>query len=161
MKNITLKKKRDSFPDTGYNSIKREKNYIPPKEVKALEYDIDDVNQRELAERRRNFAITRSRSFALPVGLHQSHILPNPSLSSLSRKSSFSSLLSKNDSLGDRTLRKGKLHPGCGWNDKNQLFLVIDSSFSFIIYNAFNFYRTFLWMLRTNGIQLMTKCGQR
>ena len=146
MKNITLKKKRDSFPDTGYNSIKREKNYIPAKEVKALEYDIDDVNQRELAERRRNFAITRSRSFALPVGLHQSHLLPNPSLSSLSRKSSFSSLLSKNDSSGDRTLRKVKPHQGWGWNDKKEMFLVIDYSSTFIIYHTFNFYRTFLGM---------------
>ena len=146
MKNITLKKKRDSFPDTGYNSIKREKNYIPAKEVKALEYDIDDVNQRELAERRRNFAITRSRSFALPVGLHQSHLLPNPSLSSLSRKSSFSSLLSKNDSSGDRTLRKVKPHQSWGWNDKKEMFLVIDYSSTFIIYHTFNFYRTFLGM---------------
>ena len=119
-KTVKSKKKRETFPDTAFSSLEKEshvhenrKTYMKEehrienfeRQTRLPQFTIDDSNQREIAERRKNFAITRSKSFALPVNLQQAHNPSKLSYTSLSRKSSFSSLLSKNDSLYDKTYR--------------------------------------------------------
>lgn len=122
IKTVKIRKKRESFPETAYSSLRREKHkHVDPdssiisdeqdlqgldkcqRQNKLPQFTIEDQNQRELAERRRNFCITRSKSFAHPLNLQGGY---NPSIgsySSLSRKSSFSSLLSRNESLSSST----------------------------------------------------------
>ena len=149
LKTVKSKKKRETFPDTVFSSLKRG-DHVPddhespvdnkqdfhemenyPKQTRLPQYTIDDLNQREIAERRKNFAITRSKSFALPVGHQQAYSQSNASFSSVSRKSSFSSLLSKNGSLSDRSMRVSsdvnlrrdpRFHEG--WHSKDLLYQV-------------------------------------
>jgi hypothetical protein len=46
------------------------------RQTRLPQFTVDDLNQRQIAERRTNFAITRSKSFALPINLQQATILP-------------------------------------------------------------------------------------
>ena len=123
IKTVKIKKKRETFPDTGFSSLERKRNVQDnhqnqvkekhgmenfQRQTRLPQFTIDDLNQIEIAERRKNFAITRSKSFALPFNLLHAHNPSKMSYTSLSRKSSFSSLLSKNDSLNDRTYRPAK-----------------------------------------------------
>ena len=148
IKTVKIKKKRETFPDTGFSSLEREnnvqdnhKNFVREenrmenfqRQTRLPQFTIEDSNQREIAERRKNFAITRSKSFALPVNLQQAQSPSNLSYTSLSRKSSFSSLLSKNDSLYDRTYRpamppddclRGVVQYNPGWDSKDILYQV-------------------------------------
>ena len=117
IKTVKTRKKRETFPEPGYNSLRR-RNHIPGnleqdyhelenyhEHTKLPQFTIDDLNQREISEKRRNFSITRSKSFALPVGHQQPFNLYASSYSSLSRKSSFSSILGTTDSLNNRSIR--------------------------------------------------------
>ena len=148
IKTVKIKKKRETFPDTGFSSLERERNVRDnhknqvkgehgmqnfERQTRLPQFTIDDLNQREVAERRKNFAITRSKSFALPVNLLHAHNPSNLSYTSLSRKSSFSSLLSKNDSLYDKTYRpvmpsdvclRGEVQYNPGWDSKEILYQV-------------------------------------
>ena len=148
IKTVKTKKKREKFPDTGFSSLERESNVHKnhktqvkeehgmknfQRQTRLPQFTIEDSNQRDIAERRKNFAITRSKSFAFPVNLQPAHNPSNMSYTSLSRKSSFSSLLSKNDSLYDRTYRpamafdvclRGEVQYNYGWDSKEILYQV-------------------------------------
>ena len=150
IKTVKIRKKRESFPETAYSSLRREKHNkvdlessILDEDLQGLEncqrqnkmpqYTIEDQNQRELAERRRNFCITRSKSFAHPLNLQGGY---NPSIgsySSLSRKSSFSSLLSRNESLNSSnmgTRGRSELQVWRESQEQHSLFQVRLSHFS-------------------------------
>ena len=106
------------------------------RQTRLTHFTIDDLNQRDIAERRKNFAITRSKSFAHPVILQQPQNPYNVNFTSLSRKSSFSSTQSRNNHFQDRNYRiassdrynygstRGELQYSAGWNSKDSLYQV-------------------------------------
>ena len=139
-------KRRESFPLVDYSSLKRRAQDQKEEGImfrsKIPQYVNKQVNVEEMEERRRNFAITRSKSFAYPsAGLNASLPSSNSSLTSLSRKSSFSSLVSKNNSLRggggvvEHSLKV--LKENSGSNDRKLLFQVSISYFTPIISNNF------------------------
>ena len=155
IKTVKIKKKRESFPDTGYCSLEREKidsneftntiaedsfhDFSSYQRENALpQYTIDDLKQKEIAERRKNFAITRSKSFAHPVSLRPTQNILNVKISSLSRKSSFSRSRSRDDNFQERMCQivptsnnlnfssssREELQSNSGWNCKEALYKV-------------------------------------
>ena len=102
IKTVRREKRRERFPDTGYSSLKREntdfkgftsvavENITDQSDSTPPQNTFDYSKQNEIAEKRRNFAITRSKSFAHPVSLRSSQHLLNDEISSLSRNFSIS-----------------------------------------------------------------------